>query len=81
MTYFGNSVTEIYKTQEDYKPVHICVHYCQIPIYTAVMPDFIQLQIIFTLMYIESMLVCSLITLRVVSTMPNFMHIVGHVLF
>ena len=25
MTYFGNSVTKIYTTQEDYNPVHICV--------------------------------------------------------
>ena len=42
-------------TQEDYKPVLICVHCCQIPIYTAAMSDCIQLQIITTLLYIESM--------------------------
>ena len=30
---FGNSVTKIYTAQEDYKPVLICVHCCQIPIY------------------------------------------------
>ena len=38
MTYFGKSVTEIYTTQEDYNPVLICVHCCQIPIYTESMP-------------------------------------------
>ena len=48
MTYFGNSVPEIYTILEDYKPVIICVHCFQIPIY-------VQLQIIFTLLYIESM--------------------------
>ena len=53
--YFGNSVPEIYTTQEDYNPVIIYVHSCQIPIYTAVMSIGVQLQIIFTLLYIESM--------------------------
>ena len=42
-------------TQEDYKPVLICVHCCQIPIYTAVMSNYVQLQIIITWLYIESM--------------------------
>ena len=31
--YFGNSVPKIYSTHEDHKPVSICVHDCQIPIY------------------------------------------------
>ena len=34
MSYFSNSVPEIYMTQEDCKPVIICVHCCKIPIYT-----------------------------------------------
>ena len=34
MTYFSNSVPEIYTTLKDYKPVIICVHCCQIPWYT-----------------------------------------------
>ena len=62
MTYFGNSVTKIYTTQEDYKSVIICVQCCQIPIYTAVMLISFQLQIIITLLYAESMPVCSMIT-------------------
>ena len=53
--YFGNSVPEIYTTPEDYKLVIICVHCFQIPIYTAVMSIYVQLQIIFTLLYIEPM--------------------------
>ena len=55
MSYLDNSVIEIYTTQEDYKPVLICVHCCQIPIYTAVMSDCDQLLIVFTLLHIESM--------------------------
>ena len=35
MSYFGNSVTKIYTTQKDYKPVLMCVHCCQIPIYVT----------------------------------------------
>ena len=35
MTYFGNSLPEIYTTHEDYKPVIICVHCCQIPLYVT----------------------------------------------
>ena len=46
VSYFGISVTKIYTTQEDYKPVFICVHCRQIPIYIAVMSNCIQLQII-----------------------------------
>ena len=46
MTYFGNSAPKIYTSQEDYKPVIICEHCCQIPIYTAVMLVSCQLQII-----------------------------------
>ena len=42
VSYFGSSVTKIYTTQEDYKPVLICVNCCQIPIYTAVMSNCIQ---------------------------------------
>ena len=53
--YFDNSVTKIYTSQEDYKPVIFCVHYCQIPIYTAALLVSCQLQIIITLLYIESM--------------------------
>ena len=51
MSYFGNSVPKIYKTQEDYKPVLFCVHCNQIPIYTAAMPVCVQLLIIFTLLH------------------------------
>ena len=38
MSYFGNSVTEIYTPQEAYKPVIICVRCCLIPIYTLLLP-------------------------------------------
>ena len=55
VVYFGNQVPKIYLTQEDYKPVLICIHHCQIPIYTAVIHIYCQLQIIITLLYIESM--------------------------
>ena len=35
VSHFGNSVPKMYTTQEDYKPVIICVHFCQIPIFTV----------------------------------------------
>ena len=69
VSYFGDSVTKIYMTQEDYKTVIICVHCCQIPIYIAVMSIY-QLQIIFTLLYIESMPVYFMIQYYILLSCP-----------
>ena len=60
MSYFGNSVPEMHTTQEDYKPVIICVHCCQIPIHTSAMSICSQLLFIFILLHIEPMSIKSM---------------------
>ena len=35
VSYFGNSVAEIYMTQEDYKPVIICVHIVEVALWPS----------------------------------------------